>query len=84
MLLKDFDLIPGVMEVVREVNLFAKVDHVYSHSALLHRALQHGGVLDGKKSLEVSLMSQLMCLIMQIFTFAPFIKDNMCRNLGPH
>lgn len=55
MLLKDFDLIPGVMEVVREVNLFAKVDHVYSHSALLHRALQHGGVLDGKKSLEVSI-----------------------------
>lgn len=54
MLLKDFDLIPGVMEVVKEVNLFAKVDHVYSHSALLYRALQHGGVLDGKKSLEVS------------------------------
>lgn len=44
-LLKDFDLIPGIMEVVREVNLFTKVHHVHSHSALLHRALQHGGVL---------------------------------------
>lgn len=53
MLLKDFDLVPGVMEVVREVNLLAKVDHVYSHSALLHRAPQYGGVLGGKKSLQV-------------------------------
>lgn len=48
-LLKDFDLIPGVMEVVREMNFFAKVNHVYRHSALVHRAPQHGGVLDGKK-----------------------------------
>lgn len=48
-LLKDFDLVPGVMEVVRETSLFAKVNHVYRRSALVHRAPQHGGVLDGKK-----------------------------------
>lgn len=81
-LLKDFDFIPGVMEVTREMDLFAKVNHVYSHSALVHGGPQHGGVLDGKKSFNV-LISHLMCVMMQMFTFVALIKDNMCRNSGP-
>lgn len=52
-LLKDFDLIPGVMAVVREMNLFAKVSHVYRHSALVHRAPQHGGVLGIKEAVFI-------------------------------
>lgn len=52
-LLKDFDLIPGVMAVVREMNLFAKVSHVYRHSALVHRAPQHGGILGGKEAVFI-------------------------------
>lgn len=77
-LLKDFDLVPGVMEVVREMDLFAKVNHVYRHSALVHRAPQHGGVLDGKKVVVFC----FFFFFLQIFTFVALVKDN--RNSGPH
>lgn len=76
-LLKDFDLIPGVMEVAREMNLFAKVNHVYSHSALLHRAPQRGGVLEGKKLF-------FFFSFLHIFTFLALLKDIICRKSGPH
>lgn len=41
------------MAVVREMNLFAKVSHVYRHSALVHRAPQHGGILGGKEAVVI-------------------------------
>lgn len=48
-LLKHFDLISHVAQVVGEMHRFTKVHHVHRHSALVHRAPQHWGVLYGGK-----------------------------------
>lgn len=48
-LLKHFDLIPRVGQVIGETYRFAKVNHVHTHSALVNRAPQHWSVLDGEK-----------------------------------
>lgn len=48
-LLKNLDLIPHVAQVVGEMHCFAKVHHVHTHSALVHRAPQHGWLLGGEK-----------------------------------
>lgn len=48
-LLEHSDLIPHAVQVGGETHRFAKVHHVYGHSALVHRAPHQWGVLDGKK-----------------------------------
>lgn len=40
-LLKHFDLVPHVAQVVGQMHCFAKVNHGHRHSALVHRAPQH-------------------------------------------
>lgn len=46
-LLKHFDLVRHVGQVVRKMHRFAKIHHVDSHSALVGRAPQDGRLLDG-------------------------------------
>lgn len=47
-LLKHFDVVPHVGQVTGKTHRFAKVHHADTHSALVNRAPQQWGVLDGK------------------------------------